>query len=507
MPDIVLATMNARWLHASFGLRCLKSALGPLAERCVIVETTLEHRPVDVVEQILALAPRVVGLGVYVWNAEPMLDVVRMLKKVRPDLVVVVGGPEVSHETDLQEICARADHVVIGEGELAFAALCTNVLEKRATLALAPGKVLQGGKPDLQTLPMPYALYDDVDIKDRVVYVEASRGCPFTCSFCLSALDDGVRTFPLDAFLGELRALYDRGLRRFKFVDRTFNLKIEEASRILDFFLERTGDGELFAHFEMIPDRLPPALRERLAKFPAGTVQLEVGIQTFDDATCARISRRQDVARLEDNLRFLAAHTGVHVHADLIAGLPGEDLASFGRGFDKLLALGPEEIQIGILKRLRGAPLARDAALHPDWGLVFDESPPYTILQTSALSFTDVQRISRFARAFDLVCNSGRFPATSRLLLDAAVDEAARDRATSSLEGSAFVRFLAFSDWLFAEAGARHGIALARLSALVRRWLVEVDSRDASDVDAALERDIGRDKMPSLPKRQARHAG
>lgn len=500
MADIVLATMNARWLHASFGLRCLKSALGPLAERSVIVESTLEHRPVDVVEQILSYAPRIVGLGVYVWNAEPLLDVVRTLKKVRPELVVVVGGPEVSHETDAQEICARADHVVIGEGELAFRALCESVLTKHP-LTLRPGKLLEGGKPDLQTLPMPYTLYDDVDLKDRVVYVEASRGCPFTCSFCLSALDDGVRTFPLDAFLAELQKLYERGLRRFKFVDRTFNLKIEDASRILDFFLERIADsktcGELFAHFEMIPDRLPLALRERLARFPAGSVQLEVGIQTFDDATCTRISRRQDVARLEENLRFLAEHTGVHVHADLIAGLPGEDLASFGRGFDKLLALGPEEIQVGILKRLRGAPLARDASLHPEWGLVFDDSPPYTVLQTSALSFTDVQRISRFARAFDLVCNSGRFPATSRLLLGEVADGAS----------SPFVRFLAFSDWLFAEAGARHGIALARLAALVRRWLVEVDRADAGDVDASLARDIGRDRMPALPKRQGRHAG
>jgi hypothetical protein len=496
----VLATINARWLHASFGLRCLKSALGPFAAHCAIVESTLEHRPVDVVEHILAYAPRVVGLGVYVWNAQPMLDVVRMLKRVRPDIVVVLGGPEVSHETDAQEMCTLADHIVIGEGEEALRRLCENVLEpRRATLAMAPAKVIEGGQPDLGALPLPYPLYDDVDLRDRIVYVEASRGCPFTCSFCLSALDDGVRTFPLDAFLDEMRMLYERGLRRFKFVDRTFNLKIDDASRILDFFLERV-DGEraldsareLFVHFEMIPDRLPQALRERLARFPPGSVQLEVGIQTFDDATCARIARRQDNARVEENLRFLAEHTGVHVHADLIAGLPGEDIDSFARGFDRLLALGPAEIQVGILKRLRGAPLARDANLHPEWGLVFAESPPYSILQTSALSFADVQRISRFARTFDLVHNSGRFRSTCRRLIG----------------GAPFARFLTFSEWLFKETGARHGIALARLSGLVRRWLVEVDRADEHIVDEALERDLGRDRMSSLlPARQARHVG
>jgi radical SAM superfamily enzyme YgiQ (UPF0313 family) len=516
VTPIVLATLNARWLHASFGLRCLKAALGPLRDRCAVIEGTLEDRPVDFVERLLAHEPRVIGLGVYVWNAELSLDVARLVKKLRPDVVLVVGGPEVTHEIEAQELCALADHVVKGEGEDAFRNVCERVLAP-AALPMVQERIIDGGKPDLARIALPYALYDDVDLKDRVVYVEASRGCPFTCSFCLSALDDGVRTYPLDAFLREMGALYERGLRRFKFVDRTFNLKIDDASRILDFFLERVAASpataatpasahamtggtpvppgalsppELFVHFEMIPDRLPDALRDRLAKFPPGCVQLEVGIQTFDDETCKRIARRQDNARVEENLRFLAAHTGVHVHADLIAGLPGEDLASFGRGFDRLLALGPEEIQVGILKRLRGAPLVADAARHPEWQLLFDDAPPYTVLRTSALSFHDVQRISRFARAFDLVHNSGRFPSTSRLLF--------------TTDDTPFSSFLAFSDWLFASAGTRHGIALARLSALVRTYLVDVAHADALTVDQALERDLGRDKVSHLPKRQAR---
>ncbi len=488
---IVLATLNARWLHASFGLRCLKAALGPLRDRCAVVEGTLEDRPVDFVERLLAHEPRVIGLGVYVWNAERSLDVARLVKKLRPDTLLVVGGPEVSHEVDAQEICALADHVVKGEGEDAFRNVCERVLTPGA-LHLVGERVIDGGKPDLARLALPYALYDDVDLKDRVVYVEASRGCPFTCSFCLSALDDGVRTFPLDEFLAALASLYERGLRRFKFVDRTFNLKIDDASRILDFFLSRANPSELFVHFEMIPDRLPDALRDRLAKFPPGCVQLEVGIQTFDDETCKRIARRQDNARVEENLRFLAEHTGVHVHADLIAGLPGEDLASFGRGFDRLLALAPEEIQVGILKRLRGAPLVADAARHPEWSLLFDDAPPYTVLRTSALSFHDVQRISRFARAFDLVHNSGRFPSTCRALF--------------STGDTPFVSFLAFSDWLFATAGTRHGIALARLTSLVRTYLVDVLHVEAAHVDQSLERDLGRDKVAHLPKRQARAA-
>jgi hypothetical protein len=350
---------------------------------------------------------------------------------------------------------------------------------------------VRGGSPSLAEVRMAYDEYGDGDVKDRVVYVEASRGCPFTCSFCLSALDDGVRTFPLDSFLAHLGSLYDRGLRQFKFVDRTFNLRIDDAAQILDFFLDRPDS---FAHFEMIPDRLPNELRSRLARFGAGHVQLEVGIQTLNADTAKLIRRRLDVDKIEDNLRFLA-DTGVHVHADLIAGLPGEDLASFAAGFDRLFAMRPSEIQVGVLKRLRGSPLADDAKAHPEWGLVFDAAPPYTILRSTSLSFVDVQRISRFARAMDLVHNSGRFPRSSALLF----------------ASSPFASFMAFSDWLFHETGARHGIALARLAELIGRYLVDVAHVDEGEVARALESDLGRDRVPppqlrTLPERQARKA-
>jgi hypothetical protein len=495
--DIVLLAVNARWSHASFALRCLKANLGALADRCVLVERTLEDRAVDIVEAVLAHRPRVVGVSVYVWNAVLALEIVRALRAVAPGVVVVVGGPEVSHETDEQEICALAHHVVKGEGELAFRALCEHHLGRSGPLAQVPGRVIDGGKPDLATLASPYGLYDDVDVKSRVVYVEASRGCPFTCEFCLSALDDGVRMFPLDAFLVDLQRLYDRGLRAFKFIDRTFNLKLDVAERILRFFLDKVAvDADLFVHFEMVPDRVPERLRTLLAQFPPGRVQLEVGVQTLNPTTSTLISRRQDVARLEDNLRFLATSTGVHVHVDLIAGLPGEDLASFGAGYDRLRALGGQEIQVGILKRLRGAPIARHTTTHT---MVYAATPPYEVLQTDALTFSDLQRIKRFARYHDVVVNSGKLAATTRLLMSG---------------GSAFASFLEFSDWLWAATGARHGIAQARLAALVRQFLVEVKGEDVAVVDAALLADLGRDRASSLtssptsalPKRQRRHA-
>jgi radical SAM superfamily enzyme YgiQ (UPF0313 family) len=493
--DVVLVAVNARWSHASLAVRYLKANLGPLRERCALVERTLEDRPAEIVEAILAHRPRVVGLSVYVWNAAEMLAVARILRAVAPGVILVVGGPEVSHEVAEQELCSLAHHVVVGEGEGAFAQLCAHHTGLAGPLAQVPPHVVDGGKPDLAALVSPYPLYDDVDVRDRVVYVEASRGCPFTCEFCLSALDDGVRQFPIDAFLDDLQRLYERGLRAFKFIDRTFNLRIDVAERILRFFVERCAvDDNLFVHFEMVPDRLPERLRALLAAFPPGRVQLEVGVQTLDDATARRIARRQDVERLEDNLRFLATSTGVHVHADLIAGLPGEDLASFARGYDRLRALGGQEIQVGILKRLRGAPIARHTLEH---GMVYATTPPYEVLQTAVLSFAELQRLKRFARYHDVVVNSGRLPATTRLLL-------AGD--------SAFAAFLAFADWLWAATGARHGIALARLAGLLRSYLIDVRGVEVAVVDAALEADLGRDRLPAtaeasaLPARQRRHA-
>lgn len=495
--DIVVLALNARWSHASLAARCLKANLRELEDRCTIVERTIDDRAADVVEALALLRPRVLGLSVYIWNATLMAEVAELVRAVLPDTLLVVGGPEVSHEVDDQQLCALAHHVVRGEGEDAFYTICDRVLGARK-LQGAGGLVLQlphvvdGGRPELSTLSSPYRLYDDVDLQQRVVYVEASRGCPFTCQFCLSSLDEVVRTYPLDAFLDEMQALIDRGLRAFKFIDRTFNLKIDTTERILRFFLERAPLG-VFAHFEMVPDRLPESLRALLAQFPPGAVQLEVGIQTLDDEVSKRIARRQNVEKLEDNLRFLSTSTGVHIHADLIVGLPGEDLATFARGFDRLFALGSHEIQVGILKRLRGAPIARHTEEH---AMVYAKAPPYEVIQTGALPFVDVQRLKRFARYYDLVQNNGRFPKTAALVLS---------------PPSPFFGFLDFADWLWAETGAKHGIALPRLGQLLGQYLVEQRGLPHDDVHAALLHDFGRDKIPTqlaagIPKRQRRHA-
>ncbi|MGP8200379.1 MAG: DUF4080 domain-containing protein [Limisphaerales bacterium] len=507
MAQIVLSTLNAKYIHASFGLRYLLANLGQLRHQTRLIEFDIQQRPVDVVESILAAQPRIVGLGVYIWNATQAVEVVAMLKRVRPDVTVVLGGPEVSFETGEQEIVRLADYVITGEADLEFAALCRQILAGTPP----PQKVIPAPLPDPAQLALPYEFYDEKDIAHRIIYVEASRGCPFTCEFCLSSLDVPVRQFPLPLFLSELQKLLDRGVSQFKFVDRTFNLNIAVGKAILQFFLDRYRHG-LFLHFEMIPDRLPEPLREVIVQFPPGALQFEVGIQTFDEAVSKNISRRQDYARLADNMEFLRRKTGVHIHADLIAGLPGETLESFAAGFDRLLALGPQEIQIGILKRLRGTTITRH---DQESQMVYSPHPPYEILQNKFLDFPALQRLRRFARYWDLVGNSGNFLETTPLLCQT--------------DSSAFAAVMRWSDWLYGKIGRRHSIALDRLAQLLFQYLTEECAQDRAMVAQTLWRDwqkAGRREKPAFlaafipeaevpapraksetPKRQARHLG
>jgi hypothetical protein len=311
--------------------------------------------------------------------------------------------------------------------------------------------VLAGEQPDLDEIAFPYDLYTDEDVAKRFLYVEASRGCPFKCEFCLSALDKTAWPFDPERFLGELARLYDRGARHFRFVDRTFNLKVSASLAILEFFLGRLDEG-LFVHFEVIPDHLPERLKQAIARFPPGTLQFEIGIQTWDREVQTLISRKQDNDRAEANLRWLREHSNALVHVDLIAGLPGEDLASFGQGFDRLHALGPHEIQVGILKRLRGTPIAR----HTDkFNMRYNPDPPYNVLATDRIAFADMQRISRFARYWELTGNSGRFPRSLALMLGE----------------TPFANFMRFSDWIYARTRRTHEIALERLFGLIRDFL------------------------------------
>ena len=475
MADIVLLTFNARYHHSSFGLRYLKANLGELAERCVIVECDLEKRPADVVEQVLKLRPKIVGLGVYIWNNHQSQEFARLLKVLRPEIHLVIGGPEVSYELETQPLAGVADHIICGEGDLAFAVVCRQLLAGQGV-----PKIIRAKAPDLGQVALPYDLYDEADLQHRTLYVEASRGCPFHCEFCLSSIGENVRRFPLEAFLPQMQRLLDRCGRHFKFVDRTFNANTQQACEILRFFLERMRPG-MFLHFEMIPDHLPEAVAQLLQKFPAGTLQLEIGIQTFDAQVAERIGRQQDNTLVEKNLRWLRENTHAHIHADLIAGLPGESLESFAAGFDRLLGFAPHEIQLGILKLLHGAPISRHTEA---FQMVYAPEAPYEILQNNLLDFATVQRLKRMARFWDVYANSGNFRSSLPLLWR---------------KGSPFYAFLALADDVYQATGKTHQISLPRQFELLHHHLRDVAAADATEIGITLAEDYLRPGRKDLP--------
>lgn len=485
MADLILTTFNARYAHTAFGLRYLMANLGALRERAELLEFDLSVQPRIAVEKMIAHNPRVIGIGCYIWNIELCTKVAALLKGVRPDISIVLGGPEVSHETEGQEIFQYADHIICGEGETEFPKLCNFLINHKGTKdsknTTFPGRIILAEPVDVSQIELPYELYTDEDIKHRAIYVEASRGCPFRCEYCMSSIAPEVRYFPKEQILAAFDRLLARGVLIFKFVDRTFNIDMDYALDVLHFFMSRYKPG-MMLHFEIIPDRLPAELLLAVAQCPPGMLQFEIGIQTFNEEVAHRIQRPLNIERIETNMRNLRNETEVHIHSDLIAGLPGEDLQSFEAGFNRLLALDPQEIQLGILKRLRGAPIAKHTE---EWQMIYSPHAPYEILQTSLISFEEMQRVQRFARYWNLTVNNGNFIHTAPLIWHGTP--------------SAFAAFMKWSDWLYAQTGTTGNLALLRIARLLMQFLVEEKKMDEKTVAESLWRDYKRGNRPDVP--------
>ncbi|MFZ3230266.1 MAG: DUF4080 domain-containing protein [Pseudobdellovibrio sp.] len=442
--------MNSTYQHASFGLRYLLANLGELQSRATLLEWTIKENPRVIVEKILAYNPKIVGFGVYIWNTSETLEVLSTLKKIAPEIVIVLGGPEISYETETQPHLKYCDYIIKGEADFLFRNFCADLLN----LNIRPlSQIIQSEIPDIKSIQTPYDLYSDEDIKNRVLYVEVSRGCPYKCEYCLSSLDKSVRSFDLNHFLGEIKKLLNRGARTFKFVDRTFNLSPTTSCQILQFFLEHIELG-LFLHFEMVPDRLPSEIRELIQQFPEGSLQFEVGIQTLNPIVAANVSRKNDLLKVEQNFSFLRTSTKVHTHADLIVGLPGENLASFSEGFDRLALMQPDEIQVGILKRLKGTPIARH---EKTFKMIYSDYPPYQILSTDTMDYLTLQKMNRFAKFWDLYANSGNFKTFMTWFRE------------QNQTASFFWSFFALTEFLSISFNETHSLSLLSLSE--QAWL------------------------------------
>jgi len=471
MPEILLAAINAKWIHPSLALRLLKANLGPLENRCDIIEFALRQPLCEKTAPILASRPRILGLSVSIWNHLAALELLKKLREAwaaeavkqgsfqRP--VVILGGPEVSYLPQEAEIFQYADYCIRGEGEIAFRELCEAILNEDDVV---PNNEFH--TVDITEIKSGYRLYTDEDLSGKLVYVEASRGCPFGCEFCQSVTNArasgtpaaSVREFPLEPFFSEMEDLIHRGAKTFKFLDRTFNLNIERSRKIMEFFLINIGRTPLVVHFEMVPSRFPPELIDTLSRFPPNTLRLEIGIQTLNPEVSARIGRPSNPEQELETLRLLAEKTNAIMHIDLIAGLPAEGIVSFGKGFDALwaaLASGKNnnkiEIQLGILKLLPGAPIARHIA---PFGLSFNPLPPYELIETADIPASSLDRIKNFARFWELIVNRG--------LLDIG-------------PSPIFDRFMALSDSLLARFGRNWGIAKNELQEQISLIMMQAE--------------------------------
>lgn len=477
MQPIILSTLNARYMHASLGLRYLLANMGELRQQTRLREFVINTRPVDIVEELLKEKPVIIGLGVYIWNASETLQVVKLIKLVSPETIIILGGPEVSYETGQQELTRHADYIITGQADLMFAETCHSILNDKKPF----NKIINPAPFKLKSLKLPYDEYTEEDIKNRLIYVEASRGCPFKCEFCLSSLDKTVYPFDLDLFLSQMQKLFDRGMRSFKFIDRTFNLKVETSISIMNFFIEKMQTDKLYLHFELIPDHLPEKLKTIIQQFPENSLQFEIGIQSLDPGIQEIISRKQDNEKVENNLTWIRQQSHAHIHADLIVGLPGETIESFANGFNTLVRMNPHEIQVGILKRLRGTPIIRHTE---KYDMRYNPEAPYEILSNNLVDFETMQVMKRFARYWDLIANSGRFKYTKDFILN----------------DNPFENFLALTNWLFAETDQTHNISLPRLFNLLYRFLTEEQHRDIHQCQNYLLQDFAASGIKGQPK-------
>lgn len=406
----LLTTLHSKYIHASLALPYLASYCGAACGEIVIAEYSVNEPKEIVLAQLVDWNADVICFSVYLWNRVSTLELVSCLKQIDPKLKIVLGGPEISFESGDFFHQNRVDALICGEGEIPLRHLLTAWQQGNDSPAIAgvkvPGFSGDAGRcliHHLDDIPSPFAA-GLVDLTKRLVYYESSRGCPYTCSFCMSALDEQVRSFSMPRIMADLKILMDHDVGIIKFVDRTFNYNNQRSREIFKYILQRNRCSHF--HFEIGAHLLDDETLELLKQVPEGMFQFEIGVQSTLPETLKKIGRKASLEKLQKNVRYLQQNTKIHLHLDLIAGLPGESYQQFLMSMDQVLSLGADHLQIEPVKLLPGAPLRHQAT---DWEIYFDPNPPYTILRSRDLSFFDLERLRGIGSLLDLLVNSGRF--------------------------------------------------------------------------------------------------
>ncbi len=422
---LLLTALNAKYIHSNLALHYLKAFAGKYRESIGIKEYTINHSMPEILKGIYKERADIVAFSCYIWNIEMILQVAAELKKVSPDIIIWFGGPEVSYDYDrnLREY-PFLDGVMIGEGEETFLELSTYYMEGGKELDQIAGiaykqsakrekdrekedstitKTLNRRLISLDEIPFPY---DDFEyFQNKIIYYESSRGCPFSCSYCLSSIERQVRLRSLELVTRELQIFLERKVAQVKFVDRTFNCNKNHAMQIWN-YIKMHDNGVTNFHFELSADLLGEEELEFLSTLRPGQVQLEIGVQSTNPETIKAIRRKMNFAQLRRNVEKINAGGNIHQHLDLIAGLPMENYESFGRSFQEVYALKPEQLQLGFLKILKGSLMEEEAK---NYGILYQNKSPYEVLSTNWLSFDEILQIKGICEMVEVYYNSGQF--------------------------------------------------------------------------------------------------
>ncbi len=447
---VLLASIDSKYIHSNLAVRSLKKyaeqklresgafcdgacehAGEPGVISIEIAEYTINQQPAKVMADIYKHDADVIMFSCYIWNRAFMEKLLSDLAAVRPDVDIWLGGPEVSF--DSEEILVRFSNVrgiMTGEGEETFAKLLSayaaadeatdysvdnfnsvsGIIYRSSAEAIVC--TLQREPLDMDQLPFVYQELSDFE--NRIIYYESSRGCPFRCSYCLSSIDKKLRFRSLDLVKKELKFFLDNNVRQVKFVDRTFNCDHDRTMEIWR-FIRDNDNGITNFHFEMAADILKEDEIQLLRQMRPGQVQLEIGVQTTNPKTLEAIQRPMDFMKLSRNVERIKSVGNVHLHLDLIAGLPYEDISSFEKSFNDVFALRPEQLQLGFLKVLKGSPIADRCE---EYGLKYTAAPPYEVLETKWISYDDLLKLKQIEEMVEVYYNSGQFVRTLELLID-----------------------------------------------------------------------------------------
>lgn len=415
---ILLTAVNAKYIHSNLAVYSLKSSAGVYEPLVELEEYTINHRTEDMFRMIYQRRPNLLFFSCYIWNVEVISELADCISQVMPETVIWAGGPEVSYDAELfLKEHPQFTGIMCGEGENTFFSLLQYYIEEKGTLDEIPGIVYRtedgikasGNVPFLTSLDaVPFVYRDLKQFENRIVYYESSRGCPFSCSYCLSSIDKRVRFRSLRLVKEELTFFLQNQVKQVKFVDRTFNCSHRHAKEIWK-FLSENDNGITNFHFEIAADLLDEEELEILSQMRPGLVQLEIGVQTVNEQSLAAIHRNADFEKISERVRRVASFRNIHEHLDLIAGLPYEDYESFRDSFDAVYNLHPHELQLGFLKVLKGSEMHSRAS---EYGIIYRRKPPYEVLQTNWISCAELLKLKEVEEMLEVYYNSRQFDRT-----------------------------------------------------------------------------------------------